>query len=143
MFKNRKGFTLIELLVVIAIIGILASIVLVSLNSARAKARDAKRQADLKQVAVALELYYNSNNAYPATASYTTAMTALSTGGYLTTKPVDPKTSSDYTWVDNSGSGNSEKYAVCADLESPLGNRFVVKSSGTANEVGACSAVAL
>jgi type II secretion system protein G len=65
--SNKAGFTLIELLVVIAIIGLLASVVLVSLNSARAKARDAKRRGDLKQLATALALYYNENNAYPTT----------------------------------------------------------------------------
>ena len=65
MFKtNKKGFTLIELLVVIAIIGILASIVLASLNSARRKSRDARRVADLGQLRLANELYFDSNRSY-------------------------------------------------------------------------------
>lgn len=65
--KNEKGFTLIELLVVIAIIGLLASVVLLALNSARAKSRDAKRLADIRQIASALELAYNDYSTYPAT----------------------------------------------------------------------------
>ena len=63
--KNKRGFTLIELLVVIAIIGILSSVVLASLNSARAKARDASRIATLVQIRTALELYYNDRGYYP------------------------------------------------------------------------------
>ncbi|MES2225591.1 MAG: type II secretion system protein [Patescibacteria group bacterium] len=62
---SRKGFTLIELLVVIAIIGILSSVVLVSLNTARAKARDAARIADIRQIRSALELYFLTNGKYP------------------------------------------------------------------------------
>jgi len=63
--KNLKGFTLIELLVVIAIIGLLSSMAVVSLNDARKKARDAKRVSDMKQVQLALELYYNDLDKYP------------------------------------------------------------------------------
>ncbi len=63
--KNNRGFTLIELLVVIAVIGILASVVLASLNSARGKARDAARQAGLVETQKALELYYDSYGRYP------------------------------------------------------------------------------
>ncbi|MFA6410930.1 MAG: type II secretion system protein [Candidatus Buchananbacteria bacterium] len=63
--KNKKGFTLIELLVVIAIIGLLSTLAVVSLNSARQKARDAKRVADIRQVQTALELYFNDKNSYP------------------------------------------------------------------------------
>ncbi|HVY72506.1 MAG TPA: prepilin-type N-terminal cleavage/methylation domain-containing protein [Candidatus Paceibacterota bacterium] len=61
----KRGFTLIELLVVIAIIGVLASIVLVSLSSARTKALDAARISDVKSLKTAMELYNNDNGGYP------------------------------------------------------------------------------
>lgn len=63
--NKRDSFTLIELLVVISIISLLASIVFASLNSARAKARDARRKADLNQIVTALEFYYDKYNTYP------------------------------------------------------------------------------
>lgn len=70
MLRNKKtGFTLIELLVVIAIIGLLSTLAVVALNSARSKARDAKRVADVKQVQTALELYFNDAQGYPVVAS--------------------------------------------------------------------------
>lgn len=71
MFKTikntRKGFTLIELLVVIAIIGILSSVVLASLSTARQKSRDAKRISDVGQIQLALELYFDQSQSYPST----------------------------------------------------------------------------
>ena len=62
---KRNGFTLIELLVVVAIIGILATIIIASLNSARSKARDAKRHQDIKTIQNALEVYYLEHGEYP------------------------------------------------------------------------------
>ncbi|MDO8465538.1 MAG: prepilin-type N-terminal cleavage/methylation domain-containing protein [Gallionella sp.] len=79
--NNSKGFTLIELLVVIAIIGILSSVVLASLNGARAKARDVYRKSELKQLQTALEMYLDSNNTYPSAPSWRGAVTY---GGYGT-----------------------------------------------------------
>jgi prepilin-type N-terminal cleavage/methylation domain-containing protein len=63
--KKERGFTLIELLVVVAIIGLLASVVLASLNSARIKGRDAKRKEDLHSIQIALGIYFSVNGTFP------------------------------------------------------------------------------
>lgn len=80
MKKNYSGgFTLIELLVVIAIIGILASVVLASLNTARNKGADAKIKAELANARAQAELYYDSQS--PNT--YAGVCTSGATNGIL------------------------------------------------------------
>ncbi len=95
--KNR-GFTLIELLVVIAIIGILSSVVLASLNTARQKGRDARRISDLKQIRTAIDLYYDSVQGYPLSIG-TASSSVLVTGGYISSIPADPTSGAAYSYV--------------------------------------------
>jgi type IV pilus assembly protein PilA len=80
--NNKKGFTLIELLVVIAIIGILSSVVLASLSTARAKSRDARRIADIDQLRTALEVYFDSASTYPTTTATAVAQNWDANGTY-------------------------------------------------------------
>jgi len=72
--RNQKSFTLIELLVVIAVIGMLSSIVLVSLGGARKKARDARRQSDIIQIEKALLLYWDAHGQFPGEYCYDTSI---------------------------------------------------------------------
>lgn len=112
MKTTQKGFTLIELLVVIAIIGILSGIVLVSLGGARANARDARRQADIRQISTAMELYYNGSNAYISSVGMPGVI-----GTFLPTVPKDPAGAGTtvYGWVDNTG--DAQDYCTYATLE--------------------------
>ncbi|MFH1077879.1 MAG: prepilin-type N-terminal cleavage/methylation domain-containing protein [Patescibacteria group bacterium] len=98
--RHRKGFTLIELLVVIAIIGLLATIGMVAFGGARSKARDAKRLADMKTIATALEMYKLENGRYPDPMNEFGGMDVsnignnflpgLSAGGFLPRDVLDP-----------------------------------------------------
>lgn len=110
---KQRGFTLIELLVVIAIIGILSSVVLASLNSAREKSRDAKRVSDIKQLQLALELSFDDNGNYPTSISVAT----LVTPGYIATIPTDPTTGNAYSYAALGSGSTCSSYHLGTTLE--------------------------
>ena len=150
-----RGFTLIELLVVIAVIGMLTSIVLVSMGGARKKARDAKRQADIRQIATAMEMAYDdatSNcgglDSYPRRGTYGTwydirdstngiPQICPGTGQYLNPTPDDPVSTLHYKWMGNNGTCTAvtpnipagQWYCIYATLET--GGYFVASQRGT------------
>ncbi len=74
---------MVELLVVVAIIGLMAAVALVALNSARQKARDARRVADIRQVQTALEMYYSDANGYPSGANTLVGVVAGTAGNCI------------------------------------------------------------
>lgn len=126
---QRQGFTLIELLVVISIISLLSSVVFASVNSARAKARDARKMADFRAISTALQLFFDKNGRMPANnwscggvlapgagscgagdsgasqPAYDMSMQELVSAGFLSQIPRSPG-GDGYGWY-NYGGGNS------------------------------------
>jgi prepilin-type N-terminal cleavage/methylation domain-containing protein len=135
--SNTRGFTLIELLVVIAIIGILSSVVLASLNTARAKGADAAVKSNLANMRAQAEIYYDDpalgNGTYGATATlcnagmfatatFTSAIAAITTASAAPTcravlSPASwaisaPLKTSGHWCVDSSGASKATAAAI-------------------------------
>jgi prepilin-type N-terminal cleavage/methylation domain-containing protein len=130
--KKKGGFTLFELLVVIAVIGILSSFILVSVSSSRAKARDAKRESNLREINLAMEMCYTEVNCGGGVSSYIDTGNCATPpcpnevttiGDYLLQVACDPSdqecTSSSsgdqvYKWA---GGGTNKKYCLFTKKE--------------------------
>lgn len=117
---KNKGFTLVELLVVIAIIGVLATLLLLQLGGARAKARDAKRISDISQIRTAVEQYFDDNSgSYPAMSLYDVSdpmRPYLGTGRMAAT--LDPLDQVQYGYATAPASGGKIlRYQVWVELE--------------------------
>ena len=138
----KKGFTLVELLVVIAIIGILSTLSVVALNSARAKSRDARRLSDIKQIRTALDMYYDASSTYPTTSCTSTPLgtgncACLTSVGWTNTSttnctgtifmqkvPSDPLSSGTYVYT-----SSGQSYEIVYKLEANSGNSTATPSS--------------
>ncbi len=127
--NRQSGFTLIELLVVIAIIGILASVILASLDSARSKARDAQRKSTLVELSTAVAMYDNDNGSYPTTTGWigSGGLTASLVPKYIAVVSDDPVTApngyqywrKDYAGYSCMALNDPNHYAFYAKLENP------------------------
>ena len=115
-----KGFTLIELLVVITIIGILATLLMSNYIGVRARARDAQRKSDLRQIQTALEQYRSDNNATPYPSTLPSCGSSFTNGSgttYMQKIPCDPLSTASsplpyyYFFTD------STHYAIASCLE--------------------------
>lgn len=134
--NSLSAFTLIELLVVIAIIGILSSVVLAAISSARESARDTRRLQDMRQIQTALEMYYNDNGEYPdedgsgweySTEDNEQFLDILVSDGYLSNYIIDPVNGNGYRYryyryPDNYGCEDGYYVLGVDNMESVNGN---------------------
>ena len=146
MINKNKGFTLAELLIVISIIGILSTIIIVNISSARAKARDARRKSDLKTIQSAVEIYANANKGKYPQGDWNAMSQALISGEYASSVPTDPLPASntscdgekcEYSYANTLCNGTTTEpqyhYSLRAKLERK--NDSELKDCGQAGKV--------
>ncbi|HVT74864.1 MAG TPA: type II secretion system protein [Candidatus Paceibacterota bacterium] len=148
--NRTKGFTLIELLVVIAIIGILSSVVLASLNTARGKGSDAAIKSQLASIRPQAEIYYDTNGNYGAAAAAANAAQCTVSGTFF---QADTTARNQIAGVQNSaGSANvicstnanpATAWAIAARLVSNTGLAWCVDSTGASKQYTGTPAAAI
>ena len=150
--KKNKGFTLIELLVVIAIIGILSSVVLASLNTARNKGADAAIKSNLANLRAQAEIYYDAHGNYGSNTTDQTGSTAAicNTGSTVFSSSSTPSLNPGIVAASTAGTqatcsiaANGTAWAVSVPLKAQAGSNWCVDSNGsskvgTATTGGSC-----
>ncbi len=133
IFKNKtcsresgelqKGFTLIEVMITVAIIGLLTSVVAVSVGSVREKARDTRRKSDVDQIRKSLEIYFSDHDKYPSTGGNWVILNGVDdlltpelVPKYLELMPSDPKNTDQLPFVYKYASDGGH-FALDASLE--------------------------
>jgi type II secretory pathway pseudopilin PulG len=119
--KSQKGLTLIELLVVIAMIVLLIIVLLLLLMRQLGRGRDAQRKADLEEIKISFEDYYNDNGCYPP-AEVLEDCDGSSFSPYLKAIPCDPVNGDPYYYVpwDEDACGGYRIYASLEDIDDPV-----------------------
>lgn len=142
---HSSGFTLIELLVVVTIIGILSTIVVTNLKSTRGRARDAKRMADLRQINLAMELYYDTRGAYPSYAADGCSVGGVSNclgayptsiGDFISQMPRDSRNDADHYYRFKTSAGK-DFCVIANNLESSSASFFTSDKGIGVAEAGA------
>jgi len=153
--KNLKlGFTLVELLVVMAILGIITVVTLGNIRTSQIKARDAQRKSDLRQIANALEAYFNDYSGYPRDPDNDGKMNACGCGNgtldcdwdseagnrefcdknntvYMSKVPGDPVSSTDFPYCYDSNGSYYKIYAKLENEKDPEAKLDVTCGGGT------------
>lgn len=145
MRRAKAGFTILEILIVLAVFGLLATLAVLSLNSARARVRDAQRLSDVSTLSAALSRYWLEKATYPSSTGLElgkpgTNTEVLSAGGfekregaqtpiYLDRLPTGPKVNEFYRYK-GGPNGYSIRFETERKTELGESNVFYAHSNG-------------